>query len=107
MGVENQTSFDEAGQRTEGERVAVNLRCDIRVGKASWHKADIADLTPGGFQVRIYEMPSRGTTVYVRIPGLQMLQAEVCWTSVDTAGCKFVTPLSCYTYDYIVQNARV
>lgn len=92
------------GRRHETARVAVNLACEIRVGKRNWRKAEISDLTPGGFQVTILDMPQRGTPVFVRIAGLQMLQAEVCWTKVNTAGCKFLQPLSQYTFDHILRT---
>ena len=98
--------FDEAGQRTEGERAEVDLQCDIRVGTRAWRKARIADLTPGGFQVSILDMPPRGTPVFVRIPGLQMLHAQVCWNRVDTAGCQFDQPLSEYVFAHILTLAR-
>ena len=106
MDVARTAEFDEVGQRAERPRIPVNLNCEIRVGTKAWRKTRIADLTPGGFQVAILDMPPRGTPVFVRIPGLQMLQAEVCWTKVDTAGCKFSSQLSEYVYDHIVRLAR-
>lgn len=106
MGAAERLEFDEAGQRTEGERVRVNLDCDIRVGTRAWRRATLADLTPGGFQVTILDMPPRGTPVYIRIPGLQMLQAEVRWTRVNTAGCKFSARLNDYVFAHVLNNAR-
>ena len=87
-------------------RPQVDMACEIKVASHAWRKTAIADLTPGGFQVKILEMPPRGTPVSVRIAGLQMLQAEVCWTKLDTAGCRFLTPLSEYVYDHILAHAR-
>ena len=107
MNAAENIDFDDVGQRTEGERARVDLECEIRVGKRAWRKARIADLTPGGFQVTILDMPPRGTPVFIRIPGLQMLHAEVCWTKVDTAGCKFGTGLSEYVYSHILRLARI
>ncbi|KLE34165.1 PilZ domain-containing protein [Aurantiacibacter luteus] len=97
---------EHGGHRREGDRAPVDFECEIRVGTRAWRKARLADLTPGGFQVRILDMPPRGTSIFIRIPGLQMLHAEVRWTRVETAGCEFDTPLSPYIYDHIVARAR-
>ena len=101
-----QPSFDEAGQRREGPRQSVDLECEIRVGARAWRKVRLADLTPGGFQVTILDMPPRGTPVFIRIPGLQMLQAEVRWTKVNTAGCQFASPLAPYIFDHLLARMR-
>ncbi|GGD60193.1 PilZ domain-containing protein [Erythrobacter arachoides] len=99
-------NFDEHGQRREGPRAEVDLDCEIRVGARAWRKAKLTDLTPGGFQVTILDMPPRGTPVFIRIPGLQLLHAEVRWTRVDTAGCEFDQPLGTYIYEHIVARAQ-
>lgn len=86
-------------------RTKVNLHCEVRVGSRAWRKAKIADLTVDGFQVEIFDMPPRGAQVYLRFANLQMLQAEVCWSKADTAGCRFLNPLREYVFDHIVANA--
>lgn len=92
-------------ERRKKTRPQVEMGCEIKVGTRAWRQTEIADLTPGGFQVKILEMPPRGTPVSIRFGGLQMLQAEVCWTKLDTAGCQFVSPLSDYVYEHILSIA--
>lgn len=87
-------------------RPAVSLECEVRVGTRAWRRTQITDLTPGGFQVQILDMPPRGTPLYVRMANLQMMQAEVCWTKVDVAGCKFAAPLNEHVYDHILAFIR-
>ncbi|MDE1467375.1 PilZ domain-containing protein [Aurantiacibacter sp. D1-12] len=96
----------EIEERRGNDRPAVNLQCEIRVGTRAWRKAQVADLTPGGFQVQILDMPPMGTPVYVRMANLQMMHAEVCWTKVDTAGCKFLQPLNEHVYNHILNFIR-
>lgn len=88
------------------QRASVSIPCEVRVGTKAWRKAQIADLTPEGFQVTILDMPPRGTPLFVRFAGIQMLNAEVCWARADTAGCRFLTPLSAYVFDHIVSTGR-
>ena len=91
--------------RRDSGRVKVAIACEVRVGTRAWRKTTIADLTPAGFQVTILEMPARGTPVYLRFAGIQMQHAEVCWSDLSTAGCRFVSPLSSYVFDHIVSSA--
>lgn len=83
-------------------RAQVDIDCQIRIANKAWRRASLADLTPEGFQITIFEMPARGTQVYIRFAGIQMLTAEVCWAKADTAGCRFLTPLSPYVFNHIV-----
>lgn len=92
--------------RRDNGRAQIDLECEIRIGTRAWRKARLADLTPSGFQVTIFDMPPRGTSVYVRFAGMQMLQAEVCWSKLETAGCRFASPLSSYVFDHIIANCR-
>jgi len=100
-----QQTEDDANRRDNG-RAQIDLECEIRVGTRAWRKTRLADLTPGGFQVTILDMPPRGTPVYVRFAGIQMQQAEVCWAKLDTAGCRFLTPLNTYVFDHILATCK-
>lgn len=102
--VAQQTGLSEgtdSDHRNNG-RARVDIDCDIRIGNRAWRRAQLADLTPDGFQVTILDMPPRGTPLFIRFAGIQLLQAEVCWAKVDTAGCRFLTPISPYVFDHIV-----
>ncbi|MGB3165455.1 MAG: PilZ domain-containing protein [Alteraurantiacibacter sp.] len=83
-------------------RKHVDIECEIRVGAKAWRKKKLRDLTPEGFQVEFLDVPGRGTPVYIRFAGIQMLEAEVCWGKADSAGCRFVNPISPYVFDHIV-----
>lgn len=84
------------------DRTKVDIACQVRVGSRSWRTALLADLTPDGFQITIFDMPARGTPLYIRFAGIQMLHAEVCWSKSNTAGCRFLTPLNPYVFEHII-----
>lgn len=93
------------GEHRNNGRALVDIDCEIRIGSRAWRRARLADLTPDGFQVAIIDMPARGTPLYIRFAGIQMLQAEVCWARADTAGCRFATPISPYVFEHIIASA--
>ncbi len=90
------------GDHRHNGRAQVDIDCQIRVANRAWRKARLADLTPDGFQVTLFDMPQRGTPLFIRFANIQLLQAEVCWAKADTAGCRFLTPISPYVFEHIV-----
>jgi hypothetical protein len=85
------------------DRAVVDKDVEIKVGARAWHRASLRDLTPDGFRLRLTDMPPVGTRLMIRMPGISMLEAEVCWSRDFEAGCKFTAPLSPYVFDHLVK----
>jgi len=78
--------------------------CEIKIGLRNWHQARLMDLTPEGFRLSLTDMPRVGTVLKIRLPGMAMLEAEVCWSREFQAGCKFSAPLSPYVFEHLVKQ---
>jgi hypothetical protein len=65
----------------------------------------LEDLSPGGF--RIARLPGARTELplRIRIPGIQMLSAEIRWSNAGAVGCEFAEPLHIAVFEHIVRNA--
>ena len=85
------------------ERAAVNKDVEIKIGTRAWHRAHLRDLTPEGFRLRLTDMPAIGTRLMIRLPGMSMLEAEVCWSRDFESGCKFTSPLSTYVFEHLTK----
>lgn len=94
---------NEVEQQRSRERAAVNKDVEIKIGTRAWHRAQLRDLTPDGFRLRLTDMPAIGTRLMLRLPGMAMLEAEVCWSRDFEAGCKFAAPLSPYVFEHLVR----
>ncbi|MCX7676220.1 MAG: PilZ domain-containing protein [Alteraurantiacibacter sp.] len=76
----------------------------VRIAGHNWHMAHLRDLTPEGFRVSLIDMPAVGTELRIRIPGLTILLAEVCWARGFEVGCRFVSPLSPYVFEHLIRQ---
>ncbi|MET1755993.1 PilZ domain-containing protein [Novosphingobium sp. RD2P27] len=86
-------------------RAGITLICEVRQGSRPWAPARLEDLSPGGF--RIARLPGARTELplRIRIPGMQLLSAQIRWTRDAAVGCAFAEPLHVAVFDHIVRNA--
>jgi len=97
----SETTFGRACERT-----AVSIRCEIKVGTEAWHFTCLRNLSVDGFQIDWPRNCPAYSKVRLRIPGLQVLAADIRWRDGQQAGCQFVQPLSPYVLDHIVRHCR-
>lgn len=94
----------ESPQPRRTERAAIDKVCEIKIGIRNWHQARLKDLTPEGFRLSLTDMPAVGTMLKIRLPGMAMLDAQVCWARNFEAGCQFASPLSPYVFEHLVKQ---
>lgn len=93
------------GRRTL--RKAVTLRARLRDRGATRFDIKILDLSLTGFRAETAYRLNPGTLVWVSLPGLASLEAEVAWQEREHVGCKFDTPLHPAVFDHIVKLGNV
>jgi hypothetical protein len=54
----------------------------------------VADLSRNGARLTVYSPLAIGTTIWIRLPGIDQRAATVKWVDGLTAGCAFHDPLS-------------
>ncbi len=94
----------EAGERSK--RAAVTLICDVRQSTRPWQMVRLEDLSAEGFRITGLNQPSIGKPLSIRIPGIQLLIAEVRWQDGATVGCAFRTPLHVAVFEHLVRVAH-
>ena len=92
-------------QQRRQPRAEIDRQCEIKIGHRNWHLARLRDLTPEGFRLSLTDMPAVGTMLRIRLPGIAIMEAEVCWSRDFEAGCKFATPLSPYVFEHFVRQS--
>lgn len=86
-------------------RAALRLVCDVRQGLGPWRRLSLYDLSPGGFCIARFGSANPLQAVRIRIPGLQVLSANVAWQENDAIGCAFVSPLHDAVFDHLIRGA--
>lgn len=88
------------------ERAAINLICEVRQSSRPWQMVRLEDLSTEGFRITGLNQPSLQKPLSIRIPGMQLLVAEVRWQEGATVGCAFRVPLHVAVFEHLVRVAR-
>lgn len=86
-------------------RAGITLICDVRQGSRPWTRARLEDLSPGGFRIARLVAARPELPLRIRIPGIQLLSAEIRWMRDGAVGCAFAEPLHVAVFEHIVRNA--
>lgn len=86
-------------------RVGVAILCEVRQGTRPWKVARLEDLSPEGFRIGWLPDARLEVPLRIRIPGIQLLSARVCWLREGAIGCEFAEPLHVAVFEHIVRSA--
>lgn len=102
------TPFDKAAATPAraAPRAGVTLICEVRQGSRPWAVARLEDLSPGGFRIARLPGARAELPLRLRIPGMQLLSAEIRWMRDGAVGCEFAEPLHVAVFDHIVRSAE-
>lgn len=95
-----------ACKRQDSERATVSIACEVRQGSRPWRFVLLEDLSQTGFRMTWLPGMQDGVPLRIRIPGLQVLSANVRWRTNEGAGCQFEAPLHVAVFDYIRKQAQ-
>jgi hypothetical protein len=76
-----------------------------RVGKDAF-RVSVQDLSQHGCKLELVDPPAVEEHVWVRIEGLEPLQARICWVEGFTLGVEFQKDLHPAVFDHLVSKLR-
>ncbi len=79
--------------RRAARRIDVAMYCEVRQGMRPWARLRVDDLSAQGFRLHRLAEPVPYQPVRIRIPGLHILSACICWQRGKISGCAFTAPL--------------
>jgi hypothetical protein len=92
--------------REFGDRIEVTLLCKVRQGTDEWQLARLDDISQAGFHIAWLPDCQPDVPLRIRIPGLQVLTANVRWRQDKAVGCEFTEPLHVAVFEHIVRQCR-
>ena len=93
--------------RESAQRAEVTLLCEVRQGFTPWKMARLDDISQSGFRIAWLPGADLAKPLRIRIPGLQMLAAKICWQKGKAVGCAFAEPLHVAVFEHILRAARI
>lgn len=89
-------------RRTTREKV--KARASFRETGSGAFEVELSDLSPHGFGMVTFGRPAVGTRIWVKLPGLQSLEAVVRRVDGNVHGCEFAQPLHPAIADHLVRE---
>ena len=93
--------------REFAKRAEVILLCEVRQGMRPWKLARLEDISQAGFRIAWLPDADPIKPLRIRIPGLQLLTAEIRWQRGKAVGCAFAEPLHVAVFEHILQQMRI
>ena len=87
-------------------RKPVSIHATLRRQGESKFNANVADLSESGFRVESHYLMPNGAQVWLTLPGLAAIPATVAWSSGNSLGCRFDTPLHPAVLDRVIAAAK-
>lgn len=87
-------------------RALLVVACEVRQGTRPWQIVHLDDLSPTGFRITGLSQPSTIKPLSIRIPGMQLLSAQVRWHRGNEVGCEFTAPLHVAVFEHLVRKAH-
>jgi hypothetical protein len=99
------TGEDRVGRR-ESPREALAIVCQARQANGTWLRANLRDVSIHGFQITWFPKSRTDLPVWIRLPNLAPLAAEVRWKDGHAIGCQFTQPLHQAVFEHLVREAE-
>jgi PilZ domain len=98
--------FAQPAQSRSGSRAPLVLRCEVRQGTRPWQPVLLEDLSATGFRISGLAHSDLAKALSIKIPGMQLLTARLCWTVGPMVGCEFTNPLHVAVFEHLIKSTR-
>jgi hypothetical protein len=88
-------------------RAEVVLLCEVRQGTRPWKVARLEDISQSGFCIAWLPDAAINQPLRIKIPGLQMLTANIRWQRGKSVGCEFTDPLHIAVFEHILSQIQI
>jgi PilZ domain len=92
---------------SDRDRAEVTLLCEVRQGTKPWKVARLDDISPAGFRIAWLPDAAVSQPLRIKIPGLQMLTANIRWQRDKAVGCEFSAPLHIAVFEHILRRVLI
>jgi len=87
----NQTGL--SADKRESRRLVVDAEIFLKQSEVQLIRAKLSDLSITGFKLVCYTNLDSDKPVLIRLPGIQMLSADIRWMKNEDYGCEFANSL--------------
>ena len=85
-------------------RNSVHMTAELRLSVGQKFKVSVLDLSQTGFRIETGNHIELGSRIYLAIPELNSLPAQIAWCKKTLYGCAFINPLHYAVFDHIARK---
>ena len=98
---------ESSGEQRRSERRSTGLRSWLRSrGSTGSLPVHVVDISTAGCRVEVRPAPFQGSTVWLKLPGLEAWCGQVAWVGKDCVGLEFSQPLHSAVVDRFLALRR-
>ena len=101
--MEHTVPLAETSHQRQSDRVPLKAEVQYRSG-ARRAAVKINNLSVTGARISVAHLLRPGDQFYLKLPGLEAIEAQVVWVDAFEAGCKFARPLHQATFEALVRT---
>ncbi len=105
MNNQNSPESPADNNRDERPRAEVTLLCEVRQGIRPWTRVRLKDISQTGFKIAWFPAVDLRQPLRIKIPGMQMLNANIRWKGDNALGCEFTAPLHIAVFEHLVRQS--
>jgi len=93
-----------ATQPRRSERVAISAEIELRRSFNGKYPVTVRDCSAQGCCINLVDRVALDETLWIKLPGLESIEAYVCWTRDFVAGVEFIKPLHPAVFDMLMKR---
>ena len=97
--------FEPAELRSRRRAPRAPISLDVSIGKSGRTLCKVVDISVNGARLQTYSALKRGTSIWLNLPQIGQVVADVMWADDYSAGCQFHTPLAIDAFDALTGKA--
>ena len=88
----------------QSQRTSLPAELELRQSGRKKHQITVRDCSPQGCCLNLVDRLNLDDVVWIKMPGLESLEAYVCWTQDFVAGVEFAKPLHPAVFDMLLKR---
>jgi hypothetical protein len=97
--------FENARTDTRRRSVRAPISLDAHIGKSVRTLCKVIDVSLHGVRLAVHSELKRGSTIWLMLPDIGHVAADVRWSDDFSAGCEFHNPLDQATLDGLLAKS--
>ncbi|WP_246167469.1 PilZ domain-containing protein [Sphingomonas piscis] len=98
--------YEPAHKQRSAQRPLISAPVVLRRAGRGGYPVQTKDLTRFGCRCEYVERPNIGETVWIRLDGLEALEARTCWLAESNVGLEFLNPIHPAVFDLLLERTQ-